>query len=203
MRNAWRSTTWKMLAVLALMGGLLLVIVACGGDEEEATPAPAPAAAPVDVTAMANQMASRLEQTMLDAMAQMQPPLSEDQIRSLIEAAVSENAPEGISSAQIRAMVDSAVTAAAAEGVNQEDVTAAIGAALAEAAAAQAEPLEPGRSGTDRAGGGCYARAHTRAYGDGDGGAYANSCGDHGSRAGGVEDLHSHASNGDSGYPAT
>ena len=143
MRNAWRSTTWKMLAVLALMGGLLLVIVACGGDEEEATPAPAPAAAPVDVTAMANQMASRLEQTMLDAMAQMQPPLSEDQIRSLIEAAVSENAPEGISSAQIRAMVDSAVTAAAAEGVNQEDVTAAIGAALAEAAAAQAEPLSP------------------------------------------------------------
>ncbi len=43
MRNAWRSTTWKTLAVLALMGGLLLVIVACGGDDEE-TPAPAPAA---------------------------------------------------------------------------------------------------------------------------------------------------------------
>ena len=141
--STWRLTTWKMLAMLALMGGLLLVIVACGGDEDEATPSPAPAAAPVDVTAMANQMASRLEQTMLDAMAQMQPPLSEDQIRSLIEAAVSENAPEGISSAQIRAMVDSAVTAAAAEGVNQEDVTAAIGAALAEAAAAQAEPLSP------------------------------------------------------------
>ena len=142
--STWRLATWKVLAMLALMGSLLLVIVACGGDEEEATPAPAPAAAPVDVTAMANQMASRLEQTMLDAMAQMQPPLSEDQIRSLIEAAVSENAPEGISSAQIRAMVDSAVTAAAAEGVNQEDVTAAIGAALAEAAAAQTEPLTEG-----------------------------------------------------------
>jgi peptide/nickel transport system substrate-binding protein len=129
-----------MLAMLALTGGLLLVIVACGGEEEE-TPAPAPAAATVDVTALADQMASRLEQSMLNAMAQMQPPLSEDQIRSLIEAAVSENAPEGISGAQIQAMVDSAVTAAAAEGVNQEDVTRAIGAALAEAAAAQAEPL--------------------------------------------------------------
>ena len=143
MIGAWRLTTWKVLAMLALMGSLLLVIVACGGDEEEETPAPAPpaAAAPVDVTAMADQMAARLEQTMLDAMAQMQPPLSEDQIRSLIEAAVSESAPEGISSADIKAMVDSAVAAAAAAGVNQEDVTTAIGAALAEAAAAQAEPL--------------------------------------------------------------
>ena len=129
------------MAMLALIGGLLLVIVACGGDDEEETPAPAPTAAPVDAAAMADQMAARLEQTMMNAIAQMQPPLSEDQIRSLIEAAVSESAPEGISSAEIQAMVDSAVTAAAAEGVNQEDVTAAIGSALAEAAASQREPL--------------------------------------------------------------
>jgi ABC-type transport system substrate-binding protein len=86
-------------------------------------------------------MAPLLQQTVQDEMAKMQPPLSEDEIRSLIENVVSQSAPEGISSAQIKAMVDSAVTAVAAEGVNQEDVTAAIGAALAEAAAAQAEPL--------------------------------------------------------------
>lgn len=139
--DAWRHKTWKVMGLLAVLGCALLVIVACGGDDEEETPAPAPTAAPVDITAMADQMAARLEQTMMNAIAQMQPPLSEDQIRSLIETAVSESAPEGISSAEIQSMVDSAVAAAAAEGVNQEDVTAAIGAALAEAAAAQAEPL--------------------------------------------------------------
>ena len=138
--STWRLATWKVLAMLALMGCALLVIVACGGDDEE-TPAPAPAAAPVDVTALADQMATRLEQSVLDAMAKMQPPLSEDEIRTLIEGAISQSAPEGISSAEIQAMVDSAVAAAAAEGVNQEDVTTAIGAALAEAATAQAEPL--------------------------------------------------------------
>ena len=139
--STWRLATWKVLAMLALMGCALLVIVACGGDEEEETLAPAPAAAPVDVTALADQMATRLEQSVLDAMAKMQPPLSEDEIRTLIEGAISQSAPEGISSAEIQAMVDSAVAAAAAEGVNQEDVTTAIGAALAEAATAQAEPL--------------------------------------------------------------
>ena len=140
MREIWRRTTWQVMAMMALLACLSLVIVACGGDDEEEEPAPA-AAPTVDISAIADQMAARLEQTMMNAMAQMQPPLSEDQIRSLIEAAVSESAPEGISSSEIQAMVDSAVAAAAAEGVNQEDVTAAIGAALAEAAATQAEPL--------------------------------------------------------------
>ena len=41
--STWRLATWKVLAMLALMGCALLVIVACGGDDEE-TPAPAPAA---------------------------------------------------------------------------------------------------------------------------------------------------------------
>ena len=101
-----------------------------------------------------------MEQTIRDEMAKAQPPLSEDEIRTLIEDAVSKSAPDsgrpsghsnnpsslpsiffGISSSAMQAMVDSAVAAAAAEGVNQEDVTAAIGAALAEAAAGQTEPL--------------------------------------------------------------
>ncbi len=125
--------------MLALIGGMLLVIVACGGDEDESTPAPT--AEPVDITALADQMAARMEQTMMDAMSRMQPPLSEDQIRNLIEAAVAEGTPEGVSSADIQAMVDSAVAAAAAEGVNQEDVAAAIGDALRQAAAGQREPL--------------------------------------------------------------
>ena len=131
-------------SMFAALGALLLVtlvIAACGGDDDdESTPAPA---ATVDVTALADQMTTRFEQSMRDELAKMQPPLSEEQIRGLIEQAVSESAPEGISGAEIQAMVDSAVAAAAAEGVTQEDVTAAIGAALAAAAAAQAEPLTP------------------------------------------------------------
>jgi ABC-type transport system substrate-binding protein len=139
-KQAFNLLGYALLGVALLM---TLVIVACGGEDEtpEPTPQPMPAPATVDVTALAGQMAPLLQQTVQDEMAKMQPPLSEDEIRSLIENVVSQSAPEGISSAQIKAMVDSAVTAVAAEGVNQEDVTAAIGAALAEAAAAQAEPL--------------------------------------------------------------
>ena len=128
------------LAAVAALLALALLIFGCADDDPEPTPQPAPTAAPVDISPLANQI-TRLEQSLLDAMAQMQPPLSEDEIRSLIENAVSQSAPEGISGAEIQAMVDSAVAAAAAEGVNQEDVTAAIGAALAQAAANQPEPL--------------------------------------------------------------
>ena len=142
-----KSSFAMMLTALGALLLLSLVILACGDDEDEATPAPAAAPA-IDMDAitaisssMADQMATRMEQSMLDAIAQMQPPLSEDEIRSLIEGAISESATEGISSADIQAMVDSAVAAAAAEGVNREDVTEAIGAALAEAAAGQADPL--------------------------------------------------------------
>ena len=131
----------KVYLAIAALAILSMVILACGDDEPEPTPAPAPTAEPVDVTALANQMAGLLQQTLQAELAQMQPPLSEDAIRELIEGAISESAPEGISGAELQAMVDSAVAAAAAEGVNQEDVTAAIGAALAEAARNQPEPL--------------------------------------------------------------
>ena len=131
----------KVYMAIAALVVLSLVILACGDDEPESTPAPPPTAEPIDITAVANQMATMLQQTMRTELANMQPPLSEDDIRSLIEGAISESAPEGISGADIQAMVDSAVAAAAAEGVNQEDVTAAIGAALAEAARNQPEPL--------------------------------------------------------------
>ena len=107
-------------------------------------PAPAPAPAAMDmsaITALTSGMSAEIQQALRDEISKMQPPLSEDEIRSLIENAVSQSAPVGISSADLRAMVDSAVSAAAAQGVNQEDVTAAIGTALAEAAAAQTDPL--------------------------------------------------------------
>ncbi len=140
MTNFVTTKRLTSLTAFAALLALALVIFGCGDDEPESTPQAAPTAAPVDISPIANQI-SNLEQSLLNAMAQMQPPLSEDEIRSLIETEVSQSAPEGISAAEIGTMVDSAVAAAAAEGVNQEDVTAAIGAALAAAAAAQPDPL--------------------------------------------------------------
>ena len=132
--------------LLSLALAMTLVIAACGGDDEEEEPTPAPAA--MDMAAIGaiigettSAMSAELRQALADEISKIQPPLSEDEIRTLIEGAVSESAPEGISGAEIQAMVDSAVAAAAAEGVTQEDVSEAIGSALAAAAAGQTEPL--------------------------------------------------------------
>ena len=129
----------KVYLAIAALAVLSLLILACGEDEPEATAPPPPAPATVDVAGLTSQ----LEQTIRQEVAKVQPPLSEDQIRSLIENAVIQNAPDTVSGAEIQAMVDSAVKAAAAEGVSQEDVSTAIGEALAAAQAAQAEPLSP------------------------------------------------------------
>ncbi len=138
-----KSSKLRTLAIVAALLALALVIFACGADDE--TPEPAPPPTPVDIAAITSGISAginaQIEQTIRNEMANMQPPLSEDQIRSLIEQAVGESAPEGVDAAEIQAMVDSAVAAAAEAGVKQEDVTAAIGAALAAAAAAQTEPL--------------------------------------------------------------
>ena len=137
-----RASKLTTLASMAALIALALLIISCGDDDADE---PAPPPATVDVAAISAgvsaSITAQMEQTIRNEMANMQPPLSEDEIRSLIESAISQSAPEGVSAADIQAMVDSAVAAAAAEGVNQEDVTAAIGAALAEAAASQTEPL--------------------------------------------------------------
>ena len=133
----------RITVIVAALLSLSFLIVGCGTDEE--TPESTPPPTPVDIAAITSGISAginaQIEQTIRNELANMQPPLSEEEIRSLIETAISQSAPEGISGAEIRAMVDSAVAAAAAEGVNQQDVTAAIGAALAEAAAAQPDPL--------------------------------------------------------------
>ena len=137
-----RASKLTTLASIAALMALALLIISCGDDDADE---PAPPPATVDVAAISAgvsaSITAQMEQTIRNEMANMQPPLSEDEIRSLIESAISQSAPEGVSAADIQAMVDSAVAAAAAEGVNQEDVTAAIGVALAEAAASQTEPL--------------------------------------------------------------
>ena len=113
---------------------LTLFIIACGDDATpEPTAAPPQAAATVDISAIT----SNLQRTIQEEVGKIQPPLSEAEIRGLIEGAITTSMPESVSAEEIQSMVDSAV-AAAAEGVTQADVTAAIGEAVA---AAAPEPL--------------------------------------------------------------
>ena len=134
------SPKQRFYGILAVVVSLTLFIIACGDDSTpEPTPAAAPAApaATVDVAAIT----SGLQRTIQEEVGKIQPPLSEAEIRGLIEGAISTSMPDSVSAAEIQSMVDSAVAAAAAEGVTQADVTAAIGEALAAAMAAAPEPL--------------------------------------------------------------
>ena len=140
MKYPHRLLSWKVPLLLASLVGLTLFILACGGDD--ATPEPTAAAAPppaatIDVAAIT----SGLQRTIQEEVGKIQPPLSEAEIRGLIEGAIGASMPDSVSAAEIQSMVDSAVAAAAAEGVTEADVTAAIGAALVAAMAAAPEPL--------------------------------------------------------------
>ena len=83
------------LAAMAALFALSFLIFGCGDDE---TPAPtaAPAPAAIDVSAItagvSAGLTAQMEQTIRDEMAKAQPPLSEDEIRTLIEDAVSKSA---------------------------------------------------------------------------------------------------------------
>lgn len=135
-----RLLDWKISLLLACLLALSVVIVACGDDEE--TPAPAAPAIDMEaVSAIGSAMAAQIQEGIRAELAQMARLSLEDEIRTLIEGAVAQNVPEGISASDVQAMVDSAVMAAAAEGVSQEDVAAAIADAVAAAAAGQQEPL--------------------------------------------------------------
>ena len=137
MKNTKVRSNWPVFGLLALMGTLLLVIIACGGDDEAtAAPAPPPAAT-VDVAAIT----SGLQRTIQEEVGKIQPPLSEAEIRGLIEGTITTSMPDSVSAEEIQSMVDSAVMAAAAEGVTEADVTAAIGEALVAAMSAAPEPL--------------------------------------------------------------
>ena len=102
-----RLLNWRISLLLACLLGLSVIIAACGGDDETPAPtaAPAPAPAAMDmtaITALTSGMSAEIQQALREEISKMQPPLSEDEIRSLIENAVSQSAPEGISSADLR-----------------------------------------------------------------------------------------------------
>ena len=133
------SSPWNVYALIASLLALTLIVMACGTSEETATPtaAPLPTPTPVDIAGITADFQRIVQQEV----EKVQPPLSEDEIRNLIEAAVSSGVPEGLTASQVQAMVDDAVSAAAAEAVTEADVTAAIGQAIADALASAPEPL--------------------------------------------------------------
>jgi ABC-type transport system substrate-binding protein len=133
------SNPWNVYALIAGLLALTLFVMACGTSEETATPtaAPLPTPTPVDIAGITADFQRIVQQEV----EKVQPPLSEDEIRNLIEAAVSSGVPEGLTASQVQAMVDDAVSAAAAEAVTEADVTAAIGQAIADALASAPEPL--------------------------------------------------------------
>ena len=124
---------WRVYTLLTGLVILTLFILACGDAEESPTPAPTP----IDIAGITNE----LQKTIQQEVGKIQPPLSEAEIRNLIETAVRTGVPEGVSAQEIQSMVDSAVAAAAAESVMGAEVTEAIGKAIAEAAAAAPDPL--------------------------------------------------------------
>ena len=133
------SSPWNVYALIAGFFALTLFILACGTSEEPATPVPTPlpTPTPIDIAGITADFQRIVQQEV----EKVQPPLSEDEIRNLIEAAVSSAVPEGLTASQVQAMVDDAVSAAAAESVTEADVTSAIGQAIADALAAAPEPL--------------------------------------------------------------
>ena len=100
-----RASKLTTLASMAALMALALLIISCGDDDADE---PAPPPATVDVAAISAgvsaSITAQMEQTIRNEMANMQPPLSEDEIRSLIESAISQSAPEGVSAADIQAL---------------------------------------------------------------------------------------------------
>ena len=127
------SKRWKVYSLIAGLLILTLFIFACGDAEE--TPIPTPT--PIDIAGITSEFQKVVQQEV----EKIQPPLSEEEIRNLIEAAISTGVPEGLTAGEVQAIVDSAVAATAAEAVTEAEVTEAIGRAIVEAASSAPEPL--------------------------------------------------------------
>jgi peptide/nickel transport system substrate-binding protein len=115
---------------LGLGGLLLLIIFACGDDAAT----PLPTATPVDV-------GSIVQEAVQAAVAQSAPALSEQELRSLVETAVTAAVPEAMTPAETQALVEAAVAAAATPGLTAQEVAALVSKAVSEAAASGPTPL--------------------------------------------------------------
>ncbi len=120
----------RVLVIAGLMAMFAAIAVACSSDPE-----------PLDE----NAIRSAVQDAVRDAVPAPEPAVSADEIRQLVEAAVSAAAPESASAEDIRAMVEDAVSAASQPGVTAAEVKDLVGDAVAsgisEATAGQADQL--------------------------------------------------------------
>ena len=136
-----RSLSPRFLIFLPLLA-VLLIGLACGGTEETPAPQPTPTLAPtptpVDVAAIASGLQEVIKGTVEEAMKEQQPaaesPISQEDLRRLVEQAIAATAPEEASPEDIRNMVAAAVAAAAQPGVTKEEVSELVARAVAESA---------------------------------------------------------------------
>jgi peptide/nickel transport system substrate-binding protein len=130
-----------------LAAAMLLLILACGGDEDtpvpQATSTPQPTATPLDVVAITSALQDTIRSTVDNALAGITPSegLSASQINRIVEAAVTAAIPDTASAEEISALVETAVAASVTPGLSAGEITSLVSSAVAEATAGQAEPL--------------------------------------------------------------
>ena len=130
-----------------LAAAMLLLILACGGDEDtpvpQATSTPQPTATPLDVGAITSALQDTIRSTVDNALAGITPSegLSASQINRIVEAAVTAAIPDTASAEEISALVETAVAASVTPGLSADEITSLVSSAVAEATAGQADPL--------------------------------------------------------------
>ena len=107
-----------------LVVALLLTIAACGGTA--ATPVPTPT--PYDT----DELRALIQEAVSDAVPadSGEPAITEEQLRDMVESAVTESISPSLTAADVEELVQTAVESAMTPGVTQEQVEAAIAAAL-------------------------------------------------------------------------
>jgi len=133
-------------STLGVSGLLLLLILACGGDDTpvpQATSTPQPTATPLDVGAITSALEQSIQSAVDDALSGITPaegPSASD-ISRIVEAAVTAAIPDTASAEEIKALVETAVAASITPGLSAAEIASLVSGAVADATAGQAEPL--------------------------------------------------------------
>ncbi len=112
---------------LAALLAVMLTIAACGAPS--ATPTPAPTPTPFN----ADELRSLIQEAVSQAVPSDsgEPAITEEQLRAMVESAMADSTSPALTAADVEELVQAAVESAMTPGVTQEQVEAAIAAALA------------------------------------------------------------------------
>ena len=113
------------------LAALLLLLTACGNPQPTATPAPSPT--PFDVEQLRSLLQDAVSLSMSNESSE--PPLTEEQLRQLVESAMNDSMSTGLTAEDVENMVQAAVESAMSPGLTLEQVEEAIEAALSAEAA--------------------------------------------------------------------